>query len=264
MAIEVFEGIRQIVEQDFDLLISCDWQRYHYDIRALYTTNLIRDSHYKLLDLPLGMFHHTVDVARTRCDDGHQISTQASLLQYGQRVVPLGTHAIRDRKREFKSYELTSDYQGVLRSQPLDEFILEELPDVVQLTRVLSVEEAQKYAQRAPNLGSTRKPFWENVVHTAVHNITSEFTNQKGYEYYVKFLIEKAKLAQLNEQELVELGTYDWLFKIRGRRTPLPFEVEVIFKSAAFSDLLEAYQRWRVSVGADYIGNPFMRYSEPN
>lgn len=256
---EVPKAVSAIFERDFDLLFGLDRSEFDCIQERIFTVPLIRDSQSNILDLPSGVVKHVVDVRVVRKSGQHWFKESASMMQYGNTVVPLKTH-VSNRKEEFKAYEISPDGTQITRKTPLNTFLIDGLPDEVLLTRVLSSGEVNKYLQEIEDIGSTREPFWSNLVHAAVHNITSEFIGREEYPYCIGFLMERGNLAEFVGRRWAMLGTYEWLFKNRRIDSPFPFEVEVKFTPPTFPRLLATYKRWSEKTGETFLSNPFYHY----
>ncbi len=232
-----------------------------YSLIRVFNTGLIRDSKMKLQNLPANI---RVCTAELKTTDNHTSHTSAGFVIFiliDQTLVPLNTHVL-EIKNTVPVFELSEDYNSYVLKTTLANYVLSNIPDNVFLTRVLSGEEAQRYFDGV-KIGSRGNIYWkEGLVHTALHNTTSEYINEANYPKLVKFKLSKDKLRELLNQNALEISTYEWVFLDRDAHSPFPFEVEMTFIPEAHEALIEAYRSWQRETGKIVEENPFANYQK--
>lgn len=228
--------------------------RNRYIVDRVFSNHLFYELNGGIIDMEPEMI--TADLAVMRYDSGHRTRQQLHFMRIGHDVVPLGTHARHDPSGAL-AYQLDGSLREIVSTRLLSDYILDKLPGDVLLTRVLSADEAAKFAAGDPGLGSSMPPFWYEAVHTAIHNVTNEFEHSNAYPQMVGMLLPRSRLQDLVASGSATLGTYGYMFRDRDPDSPLPFEAEAVFKHEAIADLLRAYRTWSEQTGADYLDNPF-------
>ena len=243
--------VEVILPENIGLFFNTD--EFDYEIIQIYSLNMIHDSQNQILDLPEGITIHVANIKQIRKSDKYWVLKRVDFMFYDNHLIPLGTH-ISNQKDKFYVYSV----EGTQDKMPINDFMLNHLPQNVTLTRVLSEKETEIFSTNRTDIGSIHELFWPDVsVHTALHNISSEFMNKQGYERAIKFEFSKEELRDLLDSGSIEVANYSFLFRERDPSSPFPFEVEFIFKRSSFEELLKAYGKWRDKTGHQYIDNPF-------
>ena len=249
-------AIRGIIRQDKDLFFPpSDFDAIR--IRDVYSSRTVPILHGGNFDLQNGQ-RLSAEVRRIRSSDNDWVPDELEFLLADHTLIPLGTHSSQTQGK-FKVYELDDSLRNVLRTKELDDYILEHLPDNVILTRVLSEKEADKFATAQADIGSSAGSLWADTVHTALHNVSNEFEQHKGYSKVIKMKMQKLELAKLLKSGKAHIGNYNFLFRNRDPNSPLPFDSEVVFGKKSLPALLGAYQRWRAETGVPYVDSPFQK-----
>lgn len=246
--------IFNIVTNNKGTFFSGSPYEFDYQVQRVYLTNIIRELNNGLLDIPYDLYHAYVQ--EVRLSNRNVRNFTLDFIRIENDIVPLGTH-VRTISNSYRVYRLNGREDGVASQLPLPEYILNGLPECVLLTRVLSEDEALKFARGANDLGSSHPIFWQGAVHTAIHNFTNEFEDSDCYKKAVKFKLMKSQIADSISKGHTGFGTCGFVFKNRDQTSPFPFEVEAVFTKDAITLLLDGYRQWVTEDGQSYINNPF-------
>ena len=257
----VSEGIYSLVE---DQLKNSE---YPSEITGIgmsqdFTTNSMNSKN-RYVTLPRDAYSCVAEVKIARRPDWFDTDYKNFMLN-DHDLIPLGTHVEEGDKNSIHVVVFSEDYSSKEGERTIGEYVLSKLPDDIILTRVLSEEESKKYEAGSKDLGSERGDIlWGNgEIHTAIHNISSEFINNEKYTKALKFKIKKEILQKLMESSSAEIGTYNWVFVNRDENSPLPFEAEIVFKPEAQQILIDGFNRWRKEDGGSILENPFASTTE--
>jgi hypothetical protein len=251
---KIKDVVRNEIAADKNFFFENDPSQFELSLQRVFSRKLIEELKGDILDTPQDVYG--LDFIETRLSDGHWNRRNFDFMLLENDLVPLGTH-VAEQASNFKVYRLNENLDGITEAIPVQQYLLDRFPDDITLTRVLSEEEALKFANGDTRLGSSHSVFWQDTVHTAVHNITNEFENSVHYQKAIKFKLKKTEIAKLVELGEAKLGTYSFVFKKRDQNSPFPFDLEAAFYKGAIPTLLEGYQRWVREVEQPYIENPF-------
>lgn len=255
----VCKAVEDIVLAQLDGL-NKNSDRHEYILQRVFMRALFTNSRMETIDLPPNTYRCTADIKVINRDGQNWHLETMEFMLFEGTLLPLKTH-VRERKNTFPVYKFSSDFKSYESEQTIADYIMEKLPNDIILTRVLSDEEAQKYEQGREDLGSPGNMFWgKGIIHTALHNVSSEFINKQSYPKVIKFKISKEKLKELLQSSAAEIGTYGWVFLDRDQNSPFPFEAEVVFNPEAKQALVDGYNRWKAEDGGSIQDNPFANY----
>lgn len=244
--------LREIIERDMDLY---HLTRPPYAFNRIFSVGLIYGSQMEVVDLPEGVARTVIEYWEIRELGRRGCLESISFMDYENRLVTLGTHA-SERKSDFQVSQQDDSGNEVSR-QPFYNFVLERLPDTIILTRVLSEEEVNSWAN-GRELGSKHELFWkQQTIHTAYHSITSEFKRSKNYSRAIMMYLDKEKIREHIEKGNVDIATNIFLFTNRRDDSLFPFDMELIFREDAFHVLRDGYRKWKDETKVDSIENPF-------
>jgi hypothetical protein len=230
-----------------------DTERYSCETSRVETARTIRDGAFERVELPQNTTRYEVQVEVTDKQQEGKIHTRMNFLYIDETLVPLGSHTVRDKART-EVFHIKNE-TAVGGKSLLGEYLINNLPETVTLTRTLS--DAEVAVWRSGSITPIEQKNGERVIHTALHSVTDEFGDPTTYGRLIKFLFPKAELASAFEAGTVTAGTYEAVFRGRETDSPLPFDTELLFTGEAGAKLLrKAYQRWTKSEGITSLPNP--------
>ncbi len=229
-----------------------DADRYDCEIARITASNNIQDGTLNKKPLGEGTTRYEADVHITDKQQGKSIRSRMHFLYVADTLIPLGTHCLKE-KTQTDVYRVV-DERCIKERIPLPEYLLENLPETVLLTRVVSAEEVEKWKKGDAVGMSTLNE--RPVVHTAIHSLTDEFSDPIQYGYAIKFIIRREALREAFQKGVVSAGTYEALFRGREADSPLSFETELLFHGEGIELLKKGYRHWANKEGVQAIQNP--------